>query len=303
MTASRAAHTATFLPDGKVFIAGGLDGSGGYLNTAEIYDPAAGTFTASTGDMYASRSSHTATLLPNGTVLIAGGYRNANLCLNTAEIYDPAAGTFSPATGTMTAARCFHKATLLPNGAVLITGGSNDRTAELYDPATRTFTTAGNMNGYRSYHSATLLPNGKVLIAGGKGPDSYTNTAEIYDTGLGYNAGRQPVISGVKVISGKFVINGAGFMGDSEGSSGNTGSSSSGIPVLQLQKAEGGDLHIISPDPDANWSSTSFTSSSSSLAGLMDGYYLFSIIANGIPSNANIIFVAPGTKTNHGRVR
>jgi hypothetical protein len=50
------------LPDGKVLIAG----SGSV--SAELYDPVAGTFTA-TG-MTTFREDHTATLLPNGIVLL-----------------------------------------------------------------------------------------------------------------------------------------------------------------------------------------------------------------------------------------
>jgi hypothetical protein len=68
MTIARLAHTATVLDDGEVLMAGGNSGSA----RAELYDAAAGTFTA-TGSMTMVRWSHTATLLPAGTVLIAGG--------------------------------------------------------------------------------------------------------------------------------------------------------------------------------------------------------------------------------------
>ena len=74
MTAARAEHTATLLPDGKVLITGGA------LATAEFYDPATGSFTA-TDSMTSQRSRHTATLLRDGTVLIVGGG------LETAEIF------------------------------------------------------------------------------------------------------------------------------------------------------------------------------------------------------------------------
>ena len=68
----------------------------------------------------------------------------------------------------------YHTATLLPNGKVLVAGGVVTAaillaSAELYDPATGTWTATGSLNTARYYHTATLLPNGKVLVAGGDG--------------------------------------------------------------------------------------------------------------------------------------
>ena len=53
-----------------MLIAGGDGGS--TLSSAELYDPTAGTFTA-TGSMNAARQEHVATLLSTGSVLLAGG--------------------------------------------------------------------------------------------------------------------------------------------------------------------------------------------------------------------------------------
>jgi len=155
MTVPRACHTATLLINGKVLIIGGDNTA---ALTAELFDTATGTFSA-TGSMVFARQHHTATLLQNGNVLVTGGLDN------TAEIYDPATGKFS-ATGSMNVARSSHTATLLANGTVLVTGGG-DNSAELYDPATGTFSATGNMAVSRSSHTATLLNNGTVLIVGG----------------------------------------------------------------------------------------------------------------------------------------
>ncbi|MES0490083.1 MAG: DUF4382 domain-containing protein, partial [Leptospirales bacterium] len=99
------------------------------------------------------------------------------------------------ATGSMTMPRIFHTATLMPNGKVLITGGNNHQgtpknpspagdSAEIYNPATGTFSATGMMNARRIYHTATLMANGKILIVGGHDGVPIA-MAEIYDPATG----------------------------------------------------------------------------------------------------------------------
>jgi hypothetical protein len=91
--------------------------------------------------------------------------------------------------------RISHTATLLPDGKVLIAGGracdvrgcSFDRlsSAELFAPATETFSATGSMSFARAGHTATLLKNGTVLLTGGGDSLSADKTAEIYDPATG----------------------------------------------------------------------------------------------------------------------
>lgn len=179
-------YTAPLLPNGKVLVVGGNDGTGHPSATAELYDPESGKWTT-TGSLNTGRFNHKAILLPNGKVLVAGGYVAVVdpylrlIPTASAELYDPATGTWT-ATGDLNVARAVHTMTLLPNGKVLVAG--EVLAAELYDPASETWTITGSLTTARGYHTATLLLNGKVLVAGDSG--SVTGaTAELYDPATG----------------------------------------------------------------------------------------------------------------------
>jgi PKD repeat protein len=86
-------------------------------------------------------------------------------------------------TGSMETGREFQTATLLNTGKVLVAGGGGSpdgASAELFDPASGTFSPTGGMETVRNAHTATLLSSGKVLIAGGYFGPTFA-TAELYD--------------------------------------------------------------------------------------------------------------------------
>lgn len=188
MTEARTGHSATLLANaalpkyGDVLILGSGD------DTAELYDPVAGSFTA-TGKMVTARQVATATLLNTGKVLIVGG-NSASGDLR-AELYDPVTGTFA-ATGSLSVFRAGHTATLLLDGRVLIAGGVSSltstccawATAEVYDPASGTFSATGSMTIVRTGHTATRLQDGTVLIV-----SADDATADLFDPSNGMFVG------------------------------------------------------------------------------------------------------------------
>jgi hypothetical protein len=212
LSACRTGHTATLLADGTVFVVGsGMDPDGGEniynlgtcgytqqssvpaQSTAEIYSPAAASFTAAAPPAYSSMGGQSATLLADGRVLLTGGIAppHGTGTYASAEIYDPATKTFT-ATGNMNVARANHVSALLSNGKVLVTGGAPNASAELYDPKSGVFTAIASppLAANRFYGTATVLANGQVLIAGGcdcvyvpatGGVTDALLSAEIYD--------------------------------------------------------------------------------------------------------------------------
>ncbi len=157
MLQPRAGHTATLLPDGRVFIAGGFnlesnDGDQTFLRStlasAEIFNPATGGFEeapdigVSNKGLFTPtpRAFHGATLLDNGQVLLVGGeVRNNNAYFATplALIYDDGAGAFVGF--QMKAARIQPGVAKDVGGRVLIVGGFDTQgapvaTPEWYDP-------------------------------------------------------------------------------------------------------------------------------------------------------------------------
>lgn len=171
---TQSVDTATVLQDGSVLV------TGSFFDThvpddfasAELYDPASGTF-APAGSMSAVRYDATATLLPNGQVLVAGGNDSSGFSLGSAELYDPTGNTFRPV--AMVTPHASQTATLLSDGRVLVVGGSGitgngfgEGSAETYDPLSGRFTPSGSLTIPRRKQTATLLPDGRVLIAGGE---------------------------------------------------------------------------------------------------------------------------------------
>jgi hypothetical protein len=202
MTRPRAFQTQTYLDPGIVFGEGGevlitggqIDGKGTITDTAELYDPATGRFTATSVPMTDPRMRHTATLLREGPlagmVLIVGGTTTGGIADSTAELYDPSSDTFTP-TGSLTDARGAHAAALIigcgmsctQEGDVIVVGGHDssgqaNNSAEVFNPATQTFSCVRgvdaktghckiSLSSARDDAQAVLLPSGKIVFIGG----------------------------------------------------------------------------------------------------------------------------------------
>src|SRR3954471_23234465 len=147
-----------------------------------IYDQIATGTWGPAGNLANARSSAAAVRLDDGRVLFIGG-SGANGPLDSAEALTAGAG-FS-AVAHMAEARTKHTATKLSDGTVLVTGGDNGSgatlTAEIYDPSSKSWSSAGNLSTARFGHSASLLQDGRVLIAGGESAGGPVASLEIFD--------------------------------------------------------------------------------------------------------------------------
>ena len=133
--------------------------------------------------------------------LDAGADGNAARTAVPPEIYDPETDSWTP-TAPPEISRAEPTAILLADGRALITGAGVERreidnpnaagyetipafAAEIYDPATDSWTPTAPMMEFRASHTLTLLPDGRVLAAGGQDPRTRDYaihaTTEIYD--------------------------------------------------------------------------------------------------------------------------
>jgi PKD repeat protein len=190
------------LPSGKVF----YSGSGTQSRT---FNPATQSWSAvlASTNYSGTRTYGTSVLLPltpanayKPQVMIMGG---GNPATATTEIIDLSQSTPAWQWGpSMSQARIEMNATILPTGTVLATGGSvNDedastasRNADLYDPISGSFSSAGANAFPRLYHSnALLLPDATVLLVGGNpSRSSYEHNIEIYSPAYLFNADSTP---------------------------------------------------------------------------------------------------------------
>ena len=177
-----------------------------------------------TGSLNVARLGHNAKLLSNGKVLVMDGWNNAGTVVPQPELYDPATGTWTVApmnyvrfADTIDDA---HTTTVLTNGKVLVVGGESQSwsggdvgIAELFDPATGTWTNTGALNYPRYYHTATLLPNGEVLVAGGldenlSGTNYVLSSVEIYNPATGLWTTNTPMLTRRFQFSANLLSNG-----------------------------------------------------------------------------------------------
>ena len=209
MSVARTGHSAAPLADGRALVFGGqpqasfssfntstgaqaYDPNGLVYKSAEVYDPALGTF-AVTGDMTTPRGfvpPYGATLLRTGDVLVAGGD-----AAGTGEIYHatpgpsgvPAAGTFTsvgalPSTvGGLVVTLGSGKALVL--SLVGLAGTAAGGVAAVFDPTTNTFSAAPMDTIAPS--TGIVLTSGDLFSVGGEQSGTPTAQTAVYRAGSG----------------------------------------------------------------------------------------------------------------------
>ena len=193
MLSPRMAHTATLLANGKVLVTGGLDAVTvtptqlsairDIVNSTEIYDPVANTWTAGP-NMATPRAAHAAITRPDGKVLLAGGVSWDNVIIvgwlpavrRSCDLYDPVANTIAAAPQMGTARSTIDPIDLGGNrwlfaggisAVTLANPGTPTATAEIYDAVANTWTTVGPMATPRGNHKGWSLGGGTFLLTGG----------------------------------------------------------------------------------------------------------------------------------------
>lgn len=178
MGTARYDHAALRLLDGRVLVVGGMSVQNGGvpLASAEIFDPASGTWRA-TGSMAVGRHDPEAVRLADGRVLVMGGVGPAvgwtgesPPVLKSAEIFEPSTGTWSKV-ADMSVPRFGHSALRLRDGRVLVVGSSSgsvgQSSGELFDPATGSWSLTGRNATRRMQAGLIELDDGRVLVVGG----------------------------------------------------------------------------------------------------------------------------------------
>jgi hypothetical protein len=175
LSTPRYGATAVTLADGRVLVVGGwadvVDGAGPLYGThrvlasTELYDPATGDWSAG-GDLPQGVTEPTVVALEDGGALLVVGL--------VVTRFDPGSGKWTAAASMIGSSRA-RTLVALADGTVLAAGGLTGEEgqaeysadAEIYDPATDTWSATDPMPVARSGGTAVLLEDGSVLIVGG----------------------------------------------------------------------------------------------------------------------------------------
>ncbi|MDB5885645.1 MAG: Kelch domain protein, partial [Polaromonas sp.] len=225
----------TFLPDGRLFVAGGHIDNWVGLPESAIYNPANNTWTRQ-AQMNLGRWYPTATGLPNGDVLVVSGAIDTPNGTNPLpQVWQSATGTWRDLTAAQLTLPIYPYMFLAPNGSVF-NAGPEVVTRYLNTSGAGAWTNVGNrtFNAMRDYGSAAMYEPGKILMVGGSDPP--TNTAEVIDLNattpvwraVGSMSAARRSLNAVMLPDGKVLA-----VGGTRGPGFNNGST--GMPVLTAE--------------------------------------------------------------------
>lgn len=182
LSAPREAPVVVALRDGQTLMTGGQRGENfepAAFSSTYVFDPSTRRWSRS-GLLNTARSGAAGVALPDGRVLVAGGVfldaATTPRILDSAELWDPGSGRRSR-TGRLAEPRLDASAVALTDGRVLIVGGIARRedapleqaSAEVYDPLSGQWSSAGTLEAARPGFVLVALADGGALAAGGLG--------------------------------------------------------------------------------------------------------------------------------------
>jgi hypothetical protein len=183
----RTMTTLIALSDGRAMVTGGATAEYVAKSSTAVYDPRRHRWAVS-GLLHTARMEFAAAPLPDGGVIVAGGllidaHQNGR-ALRSAERWNPKTGRWTEI-APLASVRMGAVAVTLDDGRVLVVGGfpswGADRplaTAEIYNPRTGRWRSAGKLAGARSAFALIALPGGGALVVGGAGGET---RAELFD--------------------------------------------------------------------------------------------------------------------------
>jgi len=287
------------LPDGSVFEAGpGVVNGAGSTMTWRL-DVNAQRWTAVGDSLFTGGS---AVMYEPGRVMKSGTLGDPDFPLPSVDARTAVIDMNQPSpawrqVAPMAFPRSYHTLTLLPDGTVLATGGERSASggntglavyeAELWNPATETWTTLARMQRPRMYHStAILLPDARVLVSGGQLGTYLEANAEIYSPPYLSNGPRPSITSVPQTLA-----YGTGFFVETPDASTITG-----VSLVRLGSTTHSFNHnqsyLALPFIREGTGLTVQAPANRNLAP--PGYYmLFIVNANGVPSVAQFVRFLP----------
>ena len=168
-TPTARAENAAVALDGRIYVAGGLDGDGNSLDTFEVYDPETETWTAL--PPLPEKRDHVGLAVHDGRIILTGGsiFFTGAIRANT-WAYDPAAARWS-ALAAMPAPRSQHGAAALGDRIYVVGGvvrGPDSRALWAYEPASGEWITDLAPMPTEREHLSVVAAGSRIVALGGR---------------------------------------------------------------------------------------------------------------------------------------